>query len=58
MYRERPTPPLAINDLLLVPACGAYTSASATVFNGFAKAKFVIWEEVASEIRNQLRNAC
>lgn len=58
LYRERLTPPLAIDDLLLVPACGAYTSASATVFNGFAKAKFIIWEEIASEIRNQLRNAC
>lgn len=58
LYRERPTPPLAIDDLLLVPACGAYTSASATVFNGFAKAKFVIWEEIEPGIRNQLRNAC
>ena len=58
MYRERLTPPLAIDDLLLVPACGAYTSASATVFNGFAKAKFVIWEEVADRIDDQLRSAC
>lgn len=54
MYRDRVTVPLSIDDLILVPACGAYTSASATVFNGFAKAKFVIWEE----IQNQLRNAC
>ncbi|MDU4961728.1 MAG: type III PLP-dependent enzyme [Sporomusaceae bacterium] len=58
MYRERLTPPLAVDDLLLVPACGAYTSASATVFNGFAKAQFVIWEEVADSIGEQLRNAC
>lgn len=58
LYRDRLTVPLNIDDLLLVPACGAYTSASATVFNGFAKAKFIIWEEIASEIRHQLRNAC
>lgn len=55
MYRDRPTQSLAIDDLILVPACGAYTSASATVFNGFAKAKFVIWEEVAP---GKLRNVC
>ena len=54
MYRDRVTVPLSIDDLILVPACGAYTSASATVFNGFAKAQFVIWEE----IQKQLRNAC
>ena len=26
--------------------CGAYTSASATTFNGFSKANFVVWEDV------------
>ena len=45
MFRGRMTVPLAMGDLLLVPACGAYTSASATTFNGFDKAKVVIWEE-------------
>ena len=29
-----------------VPICGAYTSASATTFNGFSKANFVVWEDV------------
>ena len=33
-------------DLILVPICGAYTSASATTFNGFSKANFVVWEDV------------
>ena len=45
MFRGRMTVPLAMGDLLLVPACGAYTSASATNFNGFDKAKVIIWEE-------------
>lgn len=58
MYRDRLTPVLDIDDLILVPACGAYTSASATVFNGFAKAQFVIWEEIEPEIQGLLRNAC
>lgn len=46
MFRGRMTAPLEIGDLLLVPACGAYTSASATTFNGFSRARFVIWEDV------------
>ena len=37
-------------DLILVPICGAYTSASATTFNGFSKANFVVWEDVKGEI--------
>ena len=36
--------------LLLVPVCGAYTSASATTFNGFKKARIVVWEEVQAEL--------
>lgn len=44
------TEPLELGDLLLVPVCGAYTSASATTFNGFRKARTVIWEEVRKEI--------
>lgn len=55
MYRDRLTTPLAIDDIILVPACGAYTSASATEFNGFAKAKFIVWEEAVS---GKLRNVC
>ncbi|MDR3592056.1 MAG: type III PLP-dependent enzyme [Negativicutes bacterium] len=50
MFRDKPTVPLAVDDLLLVPNCGAYTSASATVFNGFAKAPILLWEEAAAEI--------
>lgn len=46
MFRGRMTAPLEVGDLLLVPACGAYTSASATTFNGFGRARFVIWEDV------------
>ena len=50
MFRGRLTVPLEVGDLLLVPSCGAYTSASATTFNGFGKAKFVIWERVKAEV--------
>lgn len=48
MFRGKMTVPLEVGDLLLVPSCGAYTSASATTFNGFGKARFVIWEEKAA----------
>ena len=50
MFRGRMTVPLEVGDLLLVPSCGAYTSASATTFNGFSKAKFVIWERLKAEV--------
>lgn len=50
MFRGRMTVPLEVGDLLLVPGCGAYTSASATTFNGFGKARFVIWEEAAGAL--------
>lgn len=53
MFRDKLTPPLAIDDLILVPNCGAYTSASATTFNGFSKAPVVIWEDIRSEILKQ-----
>ena len=49
MFRGRMTVPLAVGDLLLVPACGAYSSASATVFNGFRKTQIVVWEDVKAE---------
>ena len=52
MFRQRETAPLEMGDLLLVPSCGAYTSASATNFNGFNKASTVVWEEVSSQIEN------
>ncbi len=50
MFRDKLTVPLAVDDLLLVPGCGAYTSASATVFNGFAKAPIILWEEAAAQL--------
>ncbi len=46
MFRGKMTSPLEVGDLLLVPACGAYTSASATTFNGFSRAQFLIWEKI------------
>ncbi|MDF2572524.1 MAG: ldc [Sporomusa sp.] len=57
MFRDKPTVPLEIGDLILVPNCGAYTSASATVFNGFAKTQIVVWEEVYEEIMAKLELA-
>lgn len=50
MFRGRMTVPLEVGDILLVPSCGAYTSASATTFNGFSKAKFIVWETVKAEV--------
>lgn len=50
MFRGKMTEPLEVDDLLLVPVCGAYTSASATTFNGFKKARMVIWEDVQDEL--------
>lgn len=50
MFRGKMTVPLEVGDLLLVPSCGAYTSASATTFNGFGKAKFIIWEDIQQEM--------
>lgn len=45
MFKDKLTPMLEMDDLLLVPNCGAYTSASATVFNGFAKTPIIVWEK-------------
>lgn len=46
MFRGKMTVRQEEGDLILVPICGAYTSASATTFNGFSKANFVVWEDV------------
>lgn len=46
MFRGKMTVRQEEGDLILVPICGAYTSASATTFNGFSKANFVVWENV------------
>lgn len=50
MFYDKLTAPLKLEDLILVPNCGAYTSASATVFNGFAKTPIVIWEEIQAAL--------
>ncbi len=49
MFRDKMTAPLELDDLILVPNCGAYTSASATVFNGFSKAQTIVWEDVKNK---------
>jgi ornithine decarboxylase len=54
MFRGRMTAPLEVGDLLLVPSCGAYTSASATTFNGFGKARFIVWEQVKKQLEATL----
>lgn len=50
MFRGKMTVRQEEGDLILVPICGAYTSASATTFNGFSKAKFVVWEDVKERL--------
>jgi ornithine decarboxylase len=57
MFRGKMTEELEIGDLLLVPLCGAYTSASATTFNGFHKAQIVVWEEVREQLKLRLAKA-
>jgi len=51
MFQDKLIPHLSIDDLILVPTCGAYTSASATVFNGFAKTRILVWEEVQNNLK-------
>ena len=43
--RDIMLPKLRAGDLLLTPDCGAYTSASATTFNGFPVAREIIYED-------------
>lgn len=50
LFRDKLTVPLELDDLILVPNCGAYTSASATEFNGFAKTPIIIWEETGCQL--------
>ena len=50
LFKDRLLPKLAMGDLIHVPNCGAYTSASATTFNGFAKTQILIWEEIRDSI--------
>jgi len=51
IFREKETVRLNVDDLLLVPDIGSYSSASATTFNGFSKARVVVWEQVGNVIR-------
>ncbi len=46
LFKDKMSVDLEIGDVLLVPNCGAYTSASATEFNGFAKTPMIVWEDV------------
>lgn len=50
LFTDKVVEQLEVGDTILVPNCGAYTSASATVFNGFSKANMVIWEDICGEI--------
>ena len=56
LYRGHNAPALEEGDLILVPDCGAYTSASATTFNGFAKAKSIVWETENTKSYAVLKN--
>lgn len=57
MFRGKLTVRQNVGDLILVPSCGAYTSASATTFNGFSRTNFVVWEDVKQEIEPTLQTA-
>ncbi|WP_346355172.1 type III PLP-dependent enzyme [Azotosporobacter soli] len=50
LFKDRMLPKLAMDDLIYVPNCGAYTSASATTFNGFAKTQILAWEEIKDSL--------
>jgi ornithine decarboxylase len=50
IFRDKQTVALNVEDLILVPNTGSYTSASATTFNGFAKARTVVWEDVKNGV--------
>ncbi len=49
--RDQMLPELEVGDLLLVPAMGAYTRASATWFNGFNPPATVIDERMSPKVR-------
>lgn len=51
IFREKETVRLDVDDLILVPDIGSYSSASATTFNGFSKARTVVWEEVRCGVK-------
>ncbi|MDQ0204775.1 type III PLP-dependent enzyme [Pectinatus haikarae] len=45
LTKDYPCPDLQIDDIVVASDCGAYTVASATNFNGFAKARVIHWEK-------------
>jgi ornithine decarboxylase len=47
--RDQALPRLDIGDILLVPGMGAYTSASATSFNGFEPPRMVVLDEAGGD---------
>ena len=51
IFQEKETVRMDVDDLILVPDIGSYSSASATTFNGFAKAGTVVWEDVRQNVR-------
>lgn len=44
VYKDVLLPPMAIGDILIFPAMGAYCSVSASSFNGLRKAEYVVVE--------------
>ena len=44
LYRDLPLPRLEVGDPVLVTDIGAYSTASATNFNGFPISRTVVWE--------------
>ncbi|MBQ9564231.1 MAG: type III PLP-dependent enzyme [Synergistaceae bacterium] len=53
--RDIPLPPLAIGDLVLVTDIGAYSTVSATSFNGFPIAPTLLFEEEVARLDNVAR---
>lgn len=58
--KSYPSPDLELDDIITAVNCGAYTIASATNFNGFAKAQPVHWEKEKEMLDEAFRqkNAC
>ncbi len=42
LYKDRALPKMDIGDILIVPGMGAYTSSSASEFNGFERTKLIV----------------
>ena len=59
LYRDFPAPKLPIGANVLVSDIGAYTTVSATRFNGFEPAAVLVWEDQADLVakRRKLREA-